>query len=60
MLLLPAIDIRDGRCVRLLRGDFDQETRYDIDPVELARQYANLGAKWLHVVDLDGAASGVL
>ncbi len=58
MLLLPAIDIRDGRCVRLLRGDFDQETRYDIDPVELAQKYATLGARWLHVVDLDGAASG--
>ncbi len=58
MLLLPAIDIRDGRCVRLLRGDFDQETRYDIDPVELAQKYATLGARWLHVVDLDGAACG--
>ncbi len=58
MLLLPAIDIRGGRCVRLLRGDFDQETRYDIDPVELAQQYVTLGAKWLHVVDLDGAACG--
>ncbi len=58
MRLLPAIDIRGGRCVRLLKGDFDQETRYTIDPVELARQYASLGAKWLHVVDLDGAASG--
>ena len=58
MLLLPAIDIRDGRCVRLFRGDFDQETRYDIDPVELAQKYATLGARWLHVVDLDGAACG--
>ena len=58
MRLLPAIDIRGGRWVRLLKGDFDQETRYTIDPVELARQYANLGAKWLHVVDLDGAVSG--
>jgi len=58
MQLLPAIDIRGGRCVRLLKGDFDQETRYDIDPIELARQYAGLGAKWLHVVDLDGAARG--
>ncbi len=58
MQLLPAIDIRGGRCVRLLKGDFDQETRYDVDPVELARQYAGLGAAWLHVVDLDGAAKG--
>jgi len=56
--LLPAIDIRNGRCVRLLKGDFDQETRYDVDPVELACSYAALGANWLHVVDLDGAAQG--
>jgi len=58
MQLLPAIDIRGGRCVRLLKGDFDQETRYDVDPVELAQHYADLGAEWLHVVDLDGAAKG--
>ncbi|MEE8093868.1 MAG: 1-(5-phosphoribosyl)-5-[(5-phosphoribosylamino)methylideneamino] imidazole-4-carboxamide isomerase [Gammaproteobacteria bacterium] len=58
MQLLPAIDIRGGRCVRLLKGDFDRETRYDIDPVELAQHYAGLGARWLHVVDLDGAARG--
>ena len=58
MELLPAIDIRDGRCVRLLRGDFEQETRYEIGPLELAQRYRNLGANWLHVVDLDGAASG--
>ncbi len=58
MQLLPAIDIRGGRCVRLLKGDFDRETRYDVDPIELAQHYAGLGAKWLHVVDLDGAARG--
>ena len=58
MHLLPAIDIRDGRCVRLLQGDFGQETRYPVDPVELAQRYADLGAAWLHVVDLDGAARG--
>ena len=58
MELLPAIDIRAGRCVRLLRGDFHQETRYPVDPVELAGRYADLGASWLHVVDLDGAARG--
>lgn len=58
MQLIPAIDIRHGRCVRLLKGDFDAETRYALDPVELARSYAALGAEWLHVVDLDGAASG--
>ena len=58
MDLLPAIDIREGRCVRLLQGDFGQETRYPVDPVELAQRYADLGAGWLHVVDLDGAAQG--
>ena len=58
MNLLPAIDIRNGRCVRLLKGDFRQETRYPVDPVELAQHYADLGARWLHVVDLDGAARG--
>jgi phosphoribosylformimino-5-aminoimidazole carboxamide ribotide isomerase len=58
MELIPAIDLRDGRCVRLLKGDFAQETRYGIDPVALAEQYAQLGASWLHVVDLDGAQRG--
>lgn len=58
MHLLPSIDIRDGRCVRLLKGDFEQETRYGVNPVELAQRYAALGARWLHVVDLDGAADG--
>ncbi len=58
MELIPAIDLRDGRCVRLLKGDFAQETRYAVDPVELARQYRELGARWLHVVDLDGAKRG--
>ncbi|HVY64685.1 MAG TPA: 1-(5-phosphoribosyl)-5-[(5-phosphoribosylamino)methylideneamino] imidazole-4-carboxamide isomerase [Gammaproteobacteria bacterium] len=58
MRLIPAIDLRDGRCVRLFKGDFDQETRYPVDPVALAVQYGGLGAKWLHVVDLDGAKRG--
>ncbi|RPI60809.1 MAG: 1-(5-phosphoribosyl)-5-((5-phosphoribosylamino)methylideneamino)imidazole-4-carboxamide isomerase, partial [Lysobacterales bacterium] len=58
MELIPAIDLRDGRCVRLLKGDFAQETRYAVDPVELAQQYRELGAGWLHVVDLDGAKRG--
>jgi phosphoribosylformimino-5-aminoimidazole carboxamide ribotide isomerase len=58
MRLIPAIDIRDARCVRLLYGDFAQETRYAVDPVELAVQYRDLGARWLHVVDLDGAKQG--
>ncbi len=58
MELIPAIDIRHGRCVRLFKGDFAQETRYDIDPLELPVRYAGWGARWLHVVDLDGAAEG--
>ena len=58
MELIPAIDIRNGRCVRLLRGEFDRETRYELDPRELARDYRAAGARWLHIVDLDGAASG--
>jgi phosphoribosylformimino-5-aminoimidazole carboxamide ribotide isomerase len=58
MELIPAIDIRGGRCVRLLRGEFDQETRYELDPRELARAYRAAGARWLHIVDLDGARDG--
>src|SRR5215213_5490373 len=58
MHLIPAIDLREGRCVRLLKGDFAQETRYPVDPVELAQRYGELGARWLHVVDLDGAKRG--
>jgi phosphoribosylformimino-5-aminoimidazole carboxamide ribotide isomerase len=58
MELIPAIDIRGGRCVRLLRGEFDRETRYELNPRELAREYRAAGARWLHIVDLDGAASG--
>jgi len=59
MELIPAIDLRDGRCVRLLQGDFERETRYSVDPVELAEHYRDLGARSLHVVDLDGARQGV-
>jgi phosphoribosylformimino-5-aminoimidazole carboxamide ribotide isomerase len=58
MELIPAIDLRDGRCVRLLQGDFARETRYAADPVELGARYRGLGARWLHVVDLDGARQG--
>jgi len=53
--LIPAIDLRAGHCVRLLRGDFSRETRYDSDAAGLAEKYRGLGADWLHVVDLDGA-----
>ena len=60
MILIPSIDLRNGRCVRLLKGDFDQETRYDLEPHELLQRYRALGASWLHVVDLDGAKDGRL
>jgi phosphoribosylformimino-5-aminoimidazole carboxamide ribotide isomerase len=60
MLLIPSIDLRGGRCVRLLRGDFAAETRYDLEPRELLQRYRALGASWLHVVDLDGARDGAL
>lgn len=58
MDLIPAIDLRNGGCVRLYKGDFGHETRYDQDPVALAKHYRALGARWLHVVDLDGAKRG--
>lgn len=56
--LLPAIDLRDGRVVRLAEGDFARETVYGSDPAEVARRFAAAGAKWIHVVDLDGARDG--
>jgi phosphoribosylformimino-5-aminoimidazole carboxamide ribotide isomerase len=58
MRLIPAIDLRDGHCVRLLHGDFAAETRYPTDPYSLLTQYREAGADWLHIVDLDGARDG--
>lgn len=58
MLVYPAIDLRGGRVVRLQKGDYDREQRYELDPLALAQSYAEAGATWLHVVDLDGARSG--
>lgn len=58
MILYPAVDIRAGRAVRLIQGDYDRETEYDADPVDAAVRWAEGGAEWLHVVDLDGARSG--
>ena len=58
MQLFPAIDLRGGRCVRLYQGSYDAETVYSDDPVDQARQFADAGASWLHVVDLDAARSG--
>jgi phosphoribosylformimino-5-aminoimidazole carboxamide ribotide isomerase len=58
MYILPAIDLRDGKCVRLLQGDYKRQIDYHGDPVAQAQQFAQAGAKWLHVVDLDGALYG--
>ena len=58
MIILPAIDIKDGQCVRLFQGDYDQVTTYDSDPVRVAQRWQEEGASWLHVVDLDGAKQG--
>lgn len=58
MMVIPAIDLKDGRCVRLRQGDLAQETTYSDDPAAMARQWEALGAQRLHVVDLDGAVNG--
>ncbi|MBC8065953.1 MAG: 1-(5-phosphoribosyl)-5-[(5-phosphoribosylamino)methylideneamino]imidazole-4-carboxamide isomerase [Chlorobia bacterium] len=58
MLILPAIDIRGGKCVRLRQGDYAQETIYSEDPVAVARGFVEQGAEWIHIVDLDGAKAG--
>jgi phosphoribosylformimino-5-aminoimidazole carboxamide ribotide isomerase len=58
MIILPAIDIKDGQCVRLYQGDYAQVTTYDLDPAKLAQRWQSSGASWLHIVDLDGAAAG--
>jgi len=58
MIIYPAIDIRGGKAVRLVEGDFDRETEFDAYPVDAARRWESLGAEWIHVVDLDGARDG--
>lgn len=58
--IYPAIDLRGGKCVRLFQGDYGQETVYGDSPVEMARKFADAGAQWLHMVDLDGAKNGRL
>lgn len=58
MRLIPAIDLRNGACVRLEQGDFARDTRYADDPLVVARGFAEHGAQWLHLVDLDGAREG--
>jgi phosphoribosylformimino-5-aminoimidazole carboxamide ribotide isomerase len=59
MTVYPAIDLRKGRCVRLIRGDVRDETVYSKEPVSMAKLWQLKGAKYLHVVDLDGALTGV-
>jgi phosphoribosylformimino-5-aminoimidazole carboxamide ribotide isomerase len=59
MLVIPAIDLKDGRCVRLTQGRKSDVKTYDADPVEMARAFASAGAQLLHVVDLDGAFEGI-
>ena len=58
MIVIPAIDLQDGKCVRLLQGDFERSTEYSSDPAEIGRQFSSLAASILHIVDLDGARYG--
>ena len=58
MLIIPAIDLQGGQAVRLLKGDYDKKTVYSHDPVQVAKDFEAMGAKYLHVVDLDGAKAG--
>ena len=58
MIIIPAIDLKDGKCVRLLKGEEGTETVFSTNPVETAKKWENCGAKWIHVVDLDGAFEG--
>lgn len=60
MLIIPAIDIIEGKCVRLTRGDFNLKKKYHDNPVEIAEIWKNQGATWLHIVDLDGARAGAV
>ena len=58
MYIIPAIDLRNGKCVRLLQGRYDRQINYEDDPVKQANQFSSAGALWLHIVDLDGAKVG--
>ncbi|GEO80806.1 1-(5-phosphoribosyl)-5-[(5-phosphoribosylamino)methylideneamino]imidazole-4-carboxamide isomerase [Pararhodospirillum oryzae] len=58
MILFPAIDLKDGQCVRLLKGDMDKATVFGVDPAAQARRFTDAGCRWLHVVDLNGAFAG--
>ena len=58
MKIFPAIDIKDKKCVRLVKGNFDKKTEYEMSPVDQANKYKDYGFKNLHIVDLDGALTG--
>jgi phosphoribosylformimino-5-aminoimidazole carboxamide ribotide isomerase len=58
MYIIPAIDLRDGKCVRLIQGRYDRQINYHDNPVEQAKEFSAYGAQWLHIVDLDGAKLG--
>ena len=58
MILFPAIDLKDGKCVRLLRGDMARATVFNDSPAAQAKAFANAGCEWLHLVDLNGAVEG--
>jgi phosphoribosylformimino-5-aminoimidazole carboxamide ribotide isomerase len=58
MYIIPAIDLRDGKCVRLIQGDYRRQINYEINPVKQAQEFSRAGAQWLHIVDLDGAKVG--
>ena len=60
MIIFPAIDIKDGKVVRLLQGKFDQVTQYAPTPAAAAKEWEKAGAQWLHVIDLDGAKEGAV
>ncbi len=58
MFIIPAIDLRDGKCVRLIQGDYSRQINYEDNPVKQAEDFIAAGAEWLHIVDLDGAKAG--
>ena len=58
LTIVPSIDLRGGKVVRLMQGDYGQQMNYDVDPIDVARSFAAAGATWMHVVDLDGAKEG--
>ena len=58
MYIIPAIDLRDGKCVRLIQGDYNRQINYEDNPVNQAQKFIQAGAQWLHIVDLDGAKVG--